>query len=182
MLARQPQQPFAGAVDRNLLGHDLRPRQREVRVERGVQILRHAGHLLEARGAAHIEPVPDLLHAHLALRRRHADAGQAPRRARRATARPATASPAARSARAAPSRRSPRTAASARRSIQVDRVRSAVSAGDVLALAGCVAQIGVRGQTSIQRRRRPRARLISAARSAPSRRPARAPWRPRSCR
>ena len=67
-LARQPQQPLAGAVDRDLLGHHLGPRQREMLVERRVQLLRHAGHLVEAGRAAHIEPVPELLHAHLALR------------------------------------------------------------------------------------------------------------------
>ena len=44
VLAGKPQQPLARAVGRDLLGHDLGPLQREVRVERGAQILRHAGH------------------------------------------------------------------------------------------------------------------------------------------
>ncbi len=49
--AGQPQQPFACAVDRDLLGHDLGPRQRVMRVEHSPQLLRDAGHLREA--AAH---------------------------------------------------------------------------------------------------------------------------------
>ena len=75
-LARQPQQPFARAVDRDLLGHDLGPRQRVMRVESRAQLLRHAGHRVERREAADIDPVPELLHAHLALRRRHADGAE----------------------------------------------------------------------------------------------------------
>ena len=71
--ARQPQQPFARAVDRDLLGHHLRPFQRVMRGERGAQVLRHAGHGVEGGGAAEIEPVPELLHPHLALAFRHAE-------------------------------------------------------------------------------------------------------------
>ena len=104
-LARQAQQPFAGAVGRHLLRHHLRPRQREVLRQHRAQILRHAGHGVEVAGAAHIDPVPELLHAHLALLLRHADLRRARRPVRRASARPATASPAGRRAQAAPSRR-----------------------------------------------------------------------------
>ena len=73
MLAGQPQQPLARAVDGNLLGHHFGPLQGEARVELGAQLLRHAGHRVEARDAAHVNPVPELLHAHLALLLRHAD-------------------------------------------------------------------------------------------------------------
>src|SRR4029450_8093114 len=44
MLAGGAEEPLARAVDRGLLGHDLRPREREMRVERRAQLLRHAGH------------------------------------------------------------------------------------------------------------------------------------------
>ena len=44
VLAGKPQQPFARAVGRDLLGDDLRPLQREMLVERVAQLLRHAGH------------------------------------------------------------------------------------------------------------------------------------------
>ena len=127
-LAGQAQQPLAGAVDRDLLGHHLRPRQRVMRVEQRAQLLRHAGHLVEALRAAHIEPVPDLLHAHLLLRGRHADRRRAPRPAPRASARPATASPAARSARAGFSRARSRSQAlrSCRHRRALRRVPSAI--------------------------------------------------------
>ena len=75
-LAGQAQQPLAGAVGRHLLGHDLGPRQREVLRERRAQLLRDAGHGVEVAGAAHIDPVPELLHAHLALLLGHADLPQ----------------------------------------------------------------------------------------------------------
>src|SRR5262249_17505852 len=58
MFAGEPQQPFARAVDRDLLGHDLGAREREMPRERGAQLLRHAGHLVEAARATHVEPVP----------------------------------------------------------------------------------------------------------------------------
>ena len=75
-LAGQPQKPFARAVDRDLLGNDFRAREREVPIEAGAQLFRHAGHGIEMGGAAHVEPVPELLHPHLALRRRHAETAQ----------------------------------------------------------------------------------------------------------
>ncbi len=86
VFAGQPQQPFARAVDRNLLGDDLRPLQREALLERDAQVLRHAGHGGKARHAAHIDPVPELLHAHLALLFGHADVAEriGQRRARQA--------------------------------------------------------------------------------------------------
>ena len=64
---------YAGAVNRHLLGNDLGPRQREILLEPGAQLLRDAGHDVERRRAAHIKPMPKLLHAHLALPRRNAD-------------------------------------------------------------------------------------------------------------
>ena len=100
MLAGQPQQPLARAVDGNLLGHDLRPRQRVVRVEHRVQLLRHAGHLARSSARrAHrssARAAAPASSAATAQRRRR----RAPRPAPRASARPAKASPAARSARA----------------------------------------------------------------------------------
>ena len=114
VLARQPQQPFARAVDRDLLGHHLGPRQREMRVRAARaapstrwssrQNASRRAHRASARAAARASCA-----ASPARRCR-----RAPRRAPRATARPATASPAAHSARAAPSRRSPRAPCRAR--------------------------------------------------------------------
>jgi hypothetical protein len=45
--------------------------------ELGAHLLRDVGHLGKALGAAEIHPVPELLGAHLALRRRHADLAEA---------------------------------------------------------------------------------------------------------
>ena len=100
-LARQPQQPFARAVDRNLLGGDLGPRQGEMLRQRARAVPSTASSSRRSPGAAHIEPVPDLLHAHAALPLRHAGRAERRRRARRATGRPAKAAPARRNARAA---------------------------------------------------------------------------------
>src|ERR1700722_15854705 len=93
--ARQSQQPFAGAVAGNLFGHHFGACDREMLFELGAHFLRDARHLVEALRAADIDPVPELLNAHLALGGRQAD-----RRSRRATTRPATALPAAHSSRA----------------------------------------------------------------------------------
>ncbi len=60
----QAQQPFAGAVLRDLLHHDLRPRQRIMLRETGAQMLGDVGHLVERGGPAQIDPVPELVHAH----------------------------------------------------------------------------------------------------------------------
>ena len=65
--AGQAKEPLAGAVGRHLLRHHLGTRQREVLRQHGAQLLRHAGHGVEVARAAHIDPVPELLHAHLAL-------------------------------------------------------------------------------------------------------------------
>jgi hypothetical protein len=73
---RQPQQPFARAVDRDLLGDDLGPRQRTGRRERGPQLLADIGHRREIGAAAMIDPVPELAGAHPHLRRRHADGSE----------------------------------------------------------------------------------------------------------
>src|SRR5262249_46756281 len=59
---------------------------REVLLEHGAQILRHAGHLVEARHAADVDPVPQLLHAHLALLL--ADSDRAERVSERGTRQP----------------------------------------------------------------------------------------------
>ena len=75
--ARQPQQPFAGAVGGNLLGHHFGAVDREMLGELRPQLLGDAGHLREIGGAADIDPVPQLLRPHLALRGRHADAAEA---------------------------------------------------------------------------------------------------------
>ena len=105
VLAGKTKQPLARAVDRNLLGGDVEPVEREPRLQRRPQILRQGRHLVEALHAAHIEPVPDLLHPHAPLPLRHIGRAErlAPRR--RATARPATAVPAPDSVRADASRR-----------------------------------------------------------------------------
>ncbi len=72
-IARQAQQPFARAVDRNLLGDDFGTVEREALGQSRAQFLRNAAHGVERGDATKIDPVPELLHAHLALRLRHAD-------------------------------------------------------------------------------------------------------------
>ena len=73
----KPKQPFARAVDRDLLGHDLGPRQREARGQFAAQLLGDVGHGGEIGRAAHIEPAPELAHAHARLPLRHAKRGEA---------------------------------------------------------------------------------------------------------
>ena len=72
--ARQAQQPFAGAVVGNLLGDHLRDARR---VKCASSCARISLEMLVISSkflrAADIDPVPQLLHAHLALRRRDAD-------------------------------------------------------------------------------------------------------------
>ena len=100
----QPQQPFARAVDRDLLRHHLRPIEGEGALEFGAQLLGDARH--------HVEVTSRRAHrANARAAGRASCAGpaaprsrRAPRRARRATCRRATAGPAARIARAGPSR------------------------------------------------------------------------------
>ena len=104
--ARQPQQPFARAVDGNLLGHDFGARQRETLAPARRATPSTRWSCRRMREAAEIDPVPELLHAHLALRFRHADLAQRVGRAARATGRSATAFRARHSAQAASSRRS----------------------------------------------------------------------------
>ena len=72
-LAGKADEPFARAVDRDLFGGDLRARQREALRQRRAQLLRQGGHGGEILRAAHVEPVPDLLHAHAPLPLRHVD-------------------------------------------------------------------------------------------------------------
>src|SRR5207245_9145407 len=73
MLAGKPQRPLARTVDRDLLGGDLRPRQREIRSEDRAQVLRDAGHRVEMLRAADVEPMPDLGDAHVELALRYPD-------------------------------------------------------------------------------------------------------------
>ena len=104
VLARQPQQPFARAVGRNLLGHDFGPRQRVTRGQRRRaapstrwswrRSSSRRAHRSSARAAARASSA-----ARAARRSRRAR-----RPAPRASGRPATASPAAHSARAGSSR------------------------------------------------------------------------------
>ena len=102
VFAGQPQQPLAGAVDRDLLGDDLRPREREAlrRARRAAPSTRWScpskrrarrGHRSSARAAARASCA-----ASPARRSR-----RAPRPAARAIGRPARAAPAAHSAPAA---------------------------------------------------------------------------------
>src|SRR5262249_30883272 len=60
VLAGESQQPFARAVDRSLLGGDLRALEREMRIERSAQLLGDARHGVKTLRAAHVEPMPDL--------------------------------------------------------------------------------------------------------------------------
>ena len=75
-LARQPDQPFARAVDRDLLGDDFRPRRGETLRQCCAQILGQRRHFRETLRAAHVEPLPDLLDAHALLALGHAGAAE----------------------------------------------------------------------------------------------------------
>ena len=103
-LAGQAQQPLAGAVDRDLLGHDLGPRQRVMphRAARAVPSTRWSSGRSPARRARRASARAAARASCAAPPARRSR--RAPRRAPRASARPATASPAPRSARAASSR------------------------------------------------------------------------------
>ena len=72
----EAQQPFARAVGGDLLGGDLRPGKRVGSCERGAQLLGDVRHLVERRGAARIDPAPELADAHAHLLLRHADGAQ----------------------------------------------------------------------------------------------------------
>ena len=61
------EQPFAGAVEGDLLGHDLRPREGETRRKLRTEILGDVGHGEEVGLAPHIEPAPKLARAHARL-------------------------------------------------------------------------------------------------------------------
>ena len=63
----EAKQPFARAVDRDLLGHDPGPRERKRRGKLAAKLLGDVGHDGEIRRAAHIRPAPDLAHAHAPL-------------------------------------------------------------------------------------------------------------------
>ena len=63
----KPQQPFARAVGRHLLGDDLGAVEGVGSLgERGAQVLGDVGHLVERRRAARIDPAPELADAHAA--------------------------------------------------------------------------------------------------------------------
>ena len=99
--ARQPQQPFAGAVGRDLLGHHFGPVDGEMLFELGAHVLRDVGHLGKGLWRrAHRSSARAAARASCAARaRRRSRRGARP--ARRATARSATALPAAHRFRAA---------------------------------------------------------------------------------
>ena len=71
--ARQAQQPFTGTVAGNLLGDHLGTRHGKMRFEPRAGVLGDRSHLAKVLGATEVDPVPDLLRAHLALRGRYAD-------------------------------------------------------------------------------------------------------------
>src|SRR5215813_4416179 len=75
-LTGQPQKPFACAIDRNLLCDELWTSQCVTLGQRHTQFFRHAGHFVERSESAKIQPMPQLLHTHLALRLRHAKRAQ----------------------------------------------------------------------------------------------------------
>src|SRR4029078_4505292 len=66
----EPEQPFAGALDRDLLRHDLRPFEREGFADFGAEVLADVGHGADVRHAARIGAAPELAlsHADLPLR------------------------------------------------------------------------------------------------------------------
>ena len=72
----QAQQPLAGAVDGHLLGCDLGPGQRIGARQGRPQVLGDVRHVLEGRGAANVDPAPQLADTHPELLLRHADGGQ----------------------------------------------------------------------------------------------------------
>jgi hypothetical protein len=71
------QQPFAGAVDGDLLRDDRRALEREGLRELGAEVLGDVGHGGHVGRAAHIEPAPQLAHPHARLPLGHAKRAQA---------------------------------------------------------------------------------------------------------
>src|SRR5690606_11227383 len=61
----QPDEPFARAVCRYLLDHDLWAFEREMLGEFRAQMLRDIAHIREVAHATEIDPVPELGDAHL---------------------------------------------------------------------------------------------------------------------
>src|SRR5215204_677878 len=70
---RHADQPLAGAVLRDLLGDDLGTIERVGVGKRSPQALADVRHVLEAAGAAKVDPVPELRGAHPAIALGHAD-------------------------------------------------------------------------------------------------------------
>ncbi len=66
------EQPFARAVERDLLGDELWAREGKGAAKLGAELLGNVGHALEIGGTAHIKPVPQLAHAHARLALGHA--------------------------------------------------------------------------------------------------------------
>ena len=75
-LGRKAQHPFAGAVDRHLLGDDLRPGDGEGAVQPLAQIAGNIVHVREIGGATHVEPMPDLADPHANLLGRNSEVGK----------------------------------------------------------------------------------------------------------
>ena len=67
LIGRQAQQPLAGAVIRDLLGHDLGAADDEGLLETFAQVARDVGHFGEVLHAAMVDPVPDLPGPHAPL-------------------------------------------------------------------------------------------------------------------
>ena len=70
------EQPFARAVDRDLLGDDLGPVEQEVLRQRLAKTLLDIAHPLEIGDAVNVDPVPQLAGAHLGFALVEPDAGQ----------------------------------------------------------------------------------------------------------
>ncbi len=138
--------------------------------ERRAELLRHAGHLIEALCSAHVQPVPDLPHAHVALCRGHPDRAERVRKLR---------------ARHTDQRGLERRHIALERHLFEQRRRGTARCNRYRfnglqwfrherEMSG--------GHCSIDGMPERKRHLTSAVRSAPSRRQERAPWRPRSYR
>ncbi len=72
----EAKQPFARAVDRDLLADDLRPVEQEMVAQRLPDPLLDVAHPLEIGDAVDVDPVPQLARAHLRLALVEADAAE----------------------------------------------------------------------------------------------------------
>ena len=71
----EAQQPFARAVNGELLGDDFRPAQSEMLGKLAAKRLGDVGHDVEVGRPAHIDPAPELGHPHAMLPLGHAKRG-----------------------------------------------------------------------------------------------------------